>query len=374
MKGNLIFILIFFISSIAFAQTITGTDLLNALKNGDAVKAKELADKAINQTSANTDASLWYYRAQIYLSIFSASSADVQKLSPDALEQSYNAYLKSLTLDKEKKYNKDTYLALSSIAAQFNYEGANLFNQKQYQQALTYFENGIYIGKLPAINKIDTITYYNAAIAAEKTGDFQKSISYYELLKQYKFGRANIYLELGKLYGEHDMGDKCVETFKQGISLFPEESSKFYSELINYYLKHENKTEALTCINDALRTDDKNAVLYFIKGSLTEQDGKESEAEELYKKSLAIQPTYQDALYNLGALYYNRATDLIKKAMTKNEQNQAFEIYKNAQQYLETYNNNYSREQLVLKMLKTIYTLTNQPDKLNQVNEWLKEF
>ncbi len=374
MKNFLILTVFFFSQLFVLGQNITGNDLLEALKKGDAVNAKNIADKAILQPSANTDASLWFYRAQIYLTLFSSPSSEIQKLSPDALEQSYKAYLKTLELDKEKKFNKDTYLALSSIASQFNYEGAALFNQKQYEKALTFFEYGININKMPAINKIDTILYYNAALASDKAGDFKKSISYYEQLKQYKFDGSNIYLELGKMYIEHEMGDKAVETFKQGISLFPDEAIKFYSELINYYLKIENKTEALNYINQALKLDNQNAVLYFIKGSLVEQDGKEAEAEELYKKSLSIQPTYPDALYNLGAMYYNRATGLIKKAMNKTEQNQAFEIYKTAQPYLETYNNNYPHEELVLKMLKTIYTLTNQSDKLNQVNEWLKEF
>lgn len=58
--------------------------------------------------------------------------------------------------------------------------------------------------------------------------------------------------------------------------------------------------------------------------------------------------------------------------MNKTEQNQAIEIYKQAQPYLETYINEYQKDEVVLKMLKTIYTLTNQTDKLNQINIWLQ--
>ncbi len=374
MKNIFLFLITLVSVSYGYSQPISADNLLNTLKSGDAVKAKELADKAVLQTSASADPAIWFYRGQIYLAIFGAPDESIQKISPDALEQSYSAFQKTLQLDKTKKYQKETIEAMQSIAGQFNYEGANLFNQKNYKKALEYFENSITISKMPAINKLDTIVYYNAALAAEKTGDINKSALYYELLKQSKFGGSNIYIELGKLYCSHENESKGIQTFKEGISLFPNESEKFYNEMINYYLQTNNKSEVLKYTDEALKTETKNPSLFFIKGSLLEQNGKEAEAESLYKKALEINPTYQDALYNLGAMYYNRATTLIKKAMNKTEQNQALEIYGNAQKYLETYNNNYTREELVLKMLKTIYTLTNQNDKLNQVNEWLKEF
>ncbi|MGQ9847844.1 MAG: tetratricopeptide repeat protein, partial [Bacteroidales bacterium] len=370
MKRTYFFLVYLFFCLHVYSQNITANDLLNALKSGDAIKAKDLADKAITQHDASTNESLWFYRGQIYLALFSSSDNEIQKLAPDALDVAYHSFLKTLELDKTKKFNKETIEALQSIATQFNYEGANLFNQKLYDKALNYFENAIKISKIPAINKLDTIVIYNAALAAEKANQIQKSINYYEQLKQYKFGGANIYLELGKLYCNNQMESKGIEVFKQGISLFNQDAIKFYNELINLYLQKNDLHEALKYTDEALKIDSKNYVLYFIKASIFEQQKNETEAEELYKKTLELNPTYQDALYNLGAMYYNRATVLLKKAMNKTEQNQAIDIYKQAQIYLETYNNNYPREEIILKMLKTIYTLTNQNDKLNQVNEW----
>ncbi len=351
---------------------ITSNDLNKALNEGDAFKAKELADKAILQNSNQNNPSIWYYYGQIYLAIFGSPDKKIQQISSDAIEKSYYAFLKVLELDKQKSFHKETIDALKSIAIQFNYEGANLFNQHNYAKSLEYFENSIKINKLPAINTIDTISIYNAALASEKLQQFSKSIQYYETLINLKFGGSNIYIELSQLYLINGEKEKCIETLKQGITLFPQEAIKFYSELINTHLKNNQIEEVLKYTNEALKIEPKNAALYFIKASIYEQMGNENEAENLYKKSLDLDFKYQDALYNLGTMYYNRATKLIKKAMNKTEQNKAIEIYKQAQSYFETYINEYQKEEIILKMLKTIYTLTNQTDKLNQINLWLQ--
>ncbi len=368
---KIFFIAILCLFSFIGKGQVTVSDLFNVLKEGNASKAKELADKAIQQTV--TDPGIWYYRGQIYLAIFGSPDKSVQQMSEDALEQSYKAFLKVLELDKQKKYNKETIEALQSIATQFNYEGVNNFNQKRFEKSLEYFENAISINKLPAINKIDTIAYYNAALASEKCKKIDKAVFYYEELKRMKFGGSHIYIELAKLYLDNQQESKGIEVFKQGLTVFTNEKPTFYNEMINYYIKTNKPAEVLKYIDEALPYDSKNPALYFIKGSILEQAGKEKEAEQLYLKTLELNPNYQDALFNLGAMYYNKATALIKKAMNKSEQNQAIEIYKQAQPYLETYTNEYEKEETVLKMLKTIYTLTNQNDKLNQVNQWLQK-
>lgn len=369
MGKNIYIIILTLYCNIIYSQ-VTSNDLQKALNEGNAKKALELADKAITQNQ--NDASIWYYCGQIYLAIFGSPEKEIQQLSPNTLEKSYNAFLKSIELDKQKKFHKETIDALKSIAVQFNYEGVNFFNQRNYVKSLEYFENSIKINKLPAINTIDTLTIYNAALAAEKSQQLSKSIQYYETLKQLKFGGSNIYIELAQLFFNYEQKEKGIETLKQGISIFPTEAIKFYSELINFYLKNNQTNEVLKYTNEAIKIDSKNASLFFIKASIYDQMGNETEAETLYKKTLDLDTKYQDALYNLGALYYNRATKLIKKAMNKTEQNKAIEIYKQAQPYLETYVNEYHKDEVVLKMLKTIYTLTNQTEKLNQINVWLQ--
>ena len=223
---NLLLIILFFIGNLIYSQ-ITSNDLQKALIDGDAIKAKELADKAILQNTSQNDYSIWYYYGQIYLAIFGSPDKKIQEISTDALEKSYNAFLKVLELDKQKKFYKETIDALKSIAAQFNYEGVYLFNQKKYAKSLEYFENSIKINKLPAINTIDTISIYNAALAAEKSQQISKSINYYETLKQLKFGGSNIYIELSQLYFTNGQKEKCIEILKQGITVFPGEAIKF---------------------------------------------------------------------------------------------------------------------------------------------------
>lgn len=355
------------------SQSITEYDLQKALNDGDAIKAKELADKAIEQSGASNKPGIWYYRGQIYLAIHSSPAKEIQDLASNAIDVAYDAFYKTLELDKNKSYNKGTIQALQSIASQLNYEGANEFNQKNYSKALDYFEKSIKINKLPAINKIDTITFYNAAIAAEKLNNLDKAISYYEQCKQMNFGGTHIYIDLIKIYFKASKENKAIETFNQACKVFPKNKFDFYSEIINYYLSQNKNEKAKEYTIQALNENIKHEALYYILGAIYDQEGKQQLAIENYNKSLEINPLYQDALYNLAAIYFNEATDKIKIAKTKSEQNEAIEYYKKAQPLLETYINNFTKEELILKMLKTIYTLTNQQEKLEQVNEWLND-
>lgn len=94
------------------------------------------------------------------------------------------------------------------------------------------------------------------------------------MLKQLKFGGANIYVELAKLYQKNQQHAEAENTLKQGLVLFPEESLNFYSELINHFLQQNKINDVLTYTDQALKAHPDNPSLYFIKASIIEQKRK----------------------------------------------------------------------------------------------------
>ncbi|MCX7954504.1 MAG: hypothetical protein N3A01_04855 [Bacteroidales bacterium] len=367
-----IFIVLLF-NSFIYLHSQTKEELKLAFKKGDIKTSKNLIDKLLLEDSNKNDPELWFYKGKIYLNIYSTSNKDASNQAWDALEQAYKAFTKVLELDKNHAYTLNTIEFLKTIAQQFSYEGVYLFNKRMYRKALEFFENGININQLPAIRRLDTLLYYNAALAAEKVEDYQKACDYYEKLKQWKFQLYNILLELGKLYVKMDNSEKALETFKQGISLFSNNPYYFYTEIINLYLMKNQYDKCLEYLDKAISIYRDTASLYFIKGSIMNALNKNNEAEQLYKKCVEKDPYYKDALFNLGAIYFNRATEKYRKAKTKSEQNEALMLYQEAEKYLIRYIEKDTTDEVVLKMLKTIYTLKNEPDKLDKINDLLNK-
>jgi len=361
-----------FICLVSVSQTVNVDDIMKYLKNGDAVNAKKYADIAINDNILLQNPKTWYYRAITYHSIFESEIPEVKKLTETSLNEAYNAYIKALELDIEKKYNSDIIKALLVIENQFVAEGVNYFNNKDYNNALNCFENNISINKLPEINQIDTIILYNAALAAQYSGKNNIAINYYEQLIKLQYGDAQICLELAKLYKIENNIPEYLITLQNGLKNYPNNDIILLNELANYYIEINNNDEALNYIEKGLYREPNNIALHFVKGSILEQKDKESEAENEYLTAIKINPDYTDAIFNLAAMYYNKATDILKKTTSKTEQNIAFDYYKKAEPYLSKLETQNPSDVQILKMLKTVYTLLNDSDKLNLINNKLQ--
>ncbi len=292
-------------------------------------------------------------------------------MANDPLFEAYNAYSKTIQLDTKKEYNSEIIKALRVLASQFVYEGIQFFNSANYKQALAAFENNLKINKLPEINQIDTIIMYNAALSAEKNGENAKAIDYYSQLIVFGFGGSKMYLDLATLLKKTGKEEDYFKTLIDGIKAYPNDDINLVSEIINHYLEKGDNENAFLWVNKGLTREPNNPAFHFVKGSLFDQKGDFVNAEKEYKSALEFDSEYPDALFNIGVLYYNNATDIIKKATNKDEQNKAFVLYANAQPYLEKILTQTPDDIQIMKMLKTIYTLLKQDEKLGEINKKL---
>ncbi|MBI5540919.1 MAG: tetratricopeptide repeat protein [Bacteroidia bacterium] len=373
MKSICLTIMLLCLSIFSFSQKINLEDIIKLLKAGDAQKAKEATDLSIKDNELITNPRTWYYRAVTYHSIYESPLQEVKTLAKQPLTEAYNSYFKTMQLDKNKEFNSDVIKALSILASQMVYEGIQYFNTQDYTNALSCFENNISINKLPAINQIDTIVLYNAALSAEKGGKNQLAIDYYNQLIKLEYGGANICLDLAKLYKKEGKINEYILTLENGLKAYPTEDIGLISELINHYLEVGKNDEAMSYVDKGIFREPKNQAFHFVKGSLFEQKGELIKAETEYLKAIEIDPEYNDALFNLGALYFNQATDIIKVAKTKDEQSKSFALYTKAQPHLEKLNILTPGDVQIMKMLKTIYTLLKIDDKLLEINKKLEK-
>jgi hypothetical protein len=152
-------------------------------------EAKEKIDKAMTDPKAQGNSEAWFYKAKIYNNLSKAHPED-PTLSSTAFE-SMKTYLK---LEEKQPENKRYLLStLEGNRTVFDFysdafkAGADAFNKKDYEKALTNFEKTIEAFNLLNQYKFTTATFDTtsvlyAGVAAEQLKNKEKSIKYYSML------------------------------------------------------------------------------------------------------------------------------------------------------------------------------------------------
>jgi tetratricopeptide (TPR) repeat protein len=184
---------------------------------------------------------------------------------------------------------------------------------------------------------------------------------------------------------------KAMATVKKGREMFPDNYNMIIAET-NLYLAMGKTKEAQENLKLAIEKDPKNSNLYFAVGANYDQianDPKSKpeeieaamvEAEKNYLKAIEIKPEYFDAIYNIGAMYFNDGVRIFEYAAKidindtkgyKDAQEKYDARWKQALPYLEKALLLVPDDQSTLLSLKQLYTRTNQPEKLKAVNDKL---
>jgi tetratricopeptide (TPR) repeat protein len=183
---------------------------------------------------------------------------------------------------------------------------------------------------------------------------------------------SNIYLEEGNT-------DKAIEYLALGREIFEEDQSLINTE-INLYIKLNRTAELIDKLGEAIEFDPENDLLYFNRGTIYDQEGNITKAEQDYKYALEINSSSFGANYNLGALYFNHgvklkdaagnaSSDAQYKALTK----QANDNFEKALPYMQDAFNLNKEDKNTIISLKQLYALKGDYDKSNAMKKLLKE-
>ncbi len=395
MKRTLVlFALIMLVSSVFAQMKKDRTSAYNYWQKTDLLKAKEFIDKAITYPEAATDAKVWYYRGGIYLDIQISPLKAV--LAPDAINVSYEAYTKARTLDTKEEFKSEIAARMAAIGGEFFNQGIEEFKQEKFDAATNLFEKAISISK--ENHTIDTLANYGAALCLDKKAAVDKAfidaaIEKYQYLVDLKMKEVSVYISLANLYKEKGNLDKASEVLAIGYSIFPGNSDLIITEA-NMYISTNNHKKAVSSLMVAKEKEPKNvSVLYAIGVTydLLKNDVNLSAEERAqyfdaaiaaYKETLDVDPEYFDAVFNLGAIYFNKGGDVINEA-NKLPISETVKYDKMladgnnflnlALPYLEKCETLQPNDKPTLVSLKEIYTRLNQMDKQKAVSEKLSK-
>ncbi len=363
----------------ASAQNAAVVSAFNYLRNGQLDKAKTNIDGAITNVQTSGLAKTWFYRGNIYLSIF--LNEKFKSLDPNALQVAYDSYQKAIEIDKEimnESLNPPSpVIGLYVVGEQFYNQGVDLYNNQDYSTAMEKFEMTRKINS--AFSLKDTIATFNAALCAIQLKDDVKAKTYLEDLVKNQYHQGLVYSSLANIYKAEKDTVKAMATIQKGRKLMPEDLTLIIAEC-NIYLGQGKNKEAQDLLRIAVEKDPNNHLLHYAIGVNMAEFGNFDEAEKSYNKAIEIKPDYFDAIYNLGALYVNTAASIMEEAnklpigdplydQLKEKADKLLEKAIPTLEKAETINPN---DVSTLISLKQLYTRTNNMEKLKVIDEKIK--
>jgi len=387
----------------------------NYLKYGELDNAKTQSDFCINCDKNKTNPYVWYYRGLIYQSIH--TSKEFKNLDANASDIAFSSYrnallfnfidpaLQKLNLDDDVDVMKffmalndqktkyvDQEILVDILMNQFPplsnifvNKGVEVYqNDKDYKKAYELFGKSLFVSGMSM--RIDTPVIYYSAIVAEKAGMLKEAKEAFDILIKFNYGKddkekAYNYYFLGNVYKA--MGDtaKYIETFKKGITKYPAGSSVLVVELINHYLSSGKAQEAIDYLDLAIKATPDNATYYFAKGSLYDNHFKDyTNATENYKMAIQLDANYFDPVYNMGALYFNKAVEIYEEAVKENDNNK-YKILKEksdakmkeALPYLEKAYELNNKDLPTVESLRNIYYRLKMDVKMEEMTKVMQE-
>lgn len=375
MKKLFLLIATFYISFTLIGQPINVQSAFNYMKKGQLDKAKEAIDAAIIHEKTMNDPKTWFYKGNIYLDIHLSKEDKYKKLENNALQIAYNAFQKSVELDKEKEYLDQVKVRLYICGEQFYNLGVTLFNEKDFENAIIAFEKTAKVNNIFGVQ--DSLATFNAALSAQLGGINAKAKENYLKLVRMNYRNPQIYSALSDIYKAENDTTQALKIVQQGRAKFPDDYNLIITET-NIYLAKGETEKAQQNLQLAVEKNPTNENLYFAIGANYDVLGNFEEAEKAYLKALELKPAYFDAIYNLGALYFNKGVSIFEKADKITDQKlydaeklKFEEMWNKALPYLEKAHELDQKDRNTMISLSQLYARMKQYDKAKLIKEKL---
>ena len=328
-KTTLLSATLLVMSASVFGQASKRTSANNYLEYGELDNAVEAIEPTITHEKTMADAKTWFFRGKIYQAVYETKEEKYKTLHPNPLQVAVESFLKCLELDEKNFHTDITLQYLDVQGKQFVNEGITKYNAKDYAAALQAFQNTLTICDIPQIKRTDSLSIYYAGACAEQIGDLELSEKYYRQAIAIGYKAEAAFVRMERMYAAAGNDDKAYEILQEGRKAFPNNQTMVTDE-VNVYLKKDQHKEAMEALQVAIQGEPDNASLHFALGFVNdrlaakeiETDPKGNEAytgylaaaEKSYAKSVELDGENFDAVYNLGALYFNQAVKMQEAA------------------------------------------------------------
>lgn len=155
----------------------------------------------------------------------------------------------------------------------------------------------------------------------------------------------------------------AVGMFEEVKAVDPRDNSNL-NLLLQAYVEADRIREAISGFRQAVENEPGNKLNHFILGVLHRTVSDYPKAIVEFEAALSIDPAYADALFEIGATYYNWGVDMIREAQEKGAESDAYkEKFQAALPNLEKVAEMKKDDPTVWDTLATIYARLGQSDK-----------
>lgn len=309
MKKLITYLFVCFISFSAFAQNANVNKAERSLKEGDLATAKEAIDEAQANDKTKDAARTLYTMAQVYQAITLSDEPQYASMKSDAFNKSLDGFKKIIASEKENS----TYYILASEGlnsfwgANFN-KAAELFNDGEFEESSIYFK------KAALIQPNDTTTLLFGGFAAQQSDDYDLALSNFNRLVAMNYEDLDVYRSLIYMQRVHlEDSEKALLTVQKAKKAFPSDIDLAREE-INILVELDRLDDALGSLEEAVKNDPTNELYFYNIGIIYDNQQNFEKAEANYKKVIELKPSHFEANFNLAAIYYNKAVEILAES------------------------------------------------------------
>ncbi len=315
------------IAATTFAQKKNVTSAAMALNKKEFAEAIKYITEAENDPSTKDYPKTWFVKASIYMNM----QNDPGYKSEAPYRKATEAYKKLIALDDSYKESEVTQGLLISAYNYYN-DAVAAYGKKQYQEGHDYAAAAVEIhdmggGKRFDNKSFDTVASQAMLIQAYSAfygKMYDKAEPVLLKLKDDPIqGSDNVYWLLSSIYKQNKNDDAQIKILEEGRAKYPD-SKGLRNEELNYYIRTGKQDVLIKKLEAAVAGDPNNADLNFnlangyntmasAKDKPANADELMKKAEAAYLKAVAAEPDNYLYNHNLGALYFNQASELVSE-------------------------------------------------------------
>lgn len=307
MKQTMLIVVALFTTFLMNAQPDV-TSAYNANKAGEYDKAAEYIEKALNDPKATGKEKTWRYRGTIYLNI--AKSPQFASNFPNAAELSKASFFKAMEIDTDKEYINENTQALSQLQELLLNNASKQYEKSDFCGAAHSFKASNEIST--KFNVVDSAAIFNIAYCNDRCGNVEEAIAGYMESAKIGYNVPSVYMYVSDLYMKQGKNEEAKKVLADARAKYPKDAELLRSE-VNLLLNEQKYDQALDLLVALTAADPMNETIWFVLGATYEKLNRVSDQETAYKRAVELNPNYYDALFNLGATYYNQGVEQLKE-------------------------------------------------------------